>query len=264
MGRTRRRGGKSFLSDAFEYITGPEKTPNERAIDELTKKLEATKGVYTAEKENVDKELNNIDSKSKEAALLTKQASLADTVTKIEALIEAFKHIFKLEPENATLSPLPLSPGSDMGGLDNMPVPNLNPNNSVGPVPNLNPNNPGPDLNNMGPGMGGPGAYGDGGPGAYDEGGPGMGGPGAYGDGGPGMGGPGAYDEGGPGAYGDGPGGYGDGAYSDMGPGAYGDRPGRDINNAPPPFSGPNEYGKGGSRRLRSRNKRRSVRKLRR
>jgi hypothetical protein len=118
MGRTRRRGGKSIFSDVFEYVTGPEKTPNERAIIKITKDLDATKSIFKKEKEAVDKELAEIDSKSKENVLRIKKEDLADTLTKIDALTEAFKYTFKIPPpvktpDTPSPSLTPLSPLSD-------------------------------------------------------------------------------------------------------------------------------------------------------
>ena len=293
MGRTRRRGGKSIFSDAFEYVTGPPKTPKERAIVQITKDLDATKSTFTKEKESIDKEIAENDSKSKDPALRTKKSNVADALSKIDALIEAFKYTFDVKPPVATpVAPTPkLTP---LPALSDSPLPESPltasslaalPTTSYGADLGTNMGGPGyagQDFNNI-PGYAGQ----DMGPGyAGQDMGPGYAGQ----DMGPGY----AGQDMGPGYAGQdmGPGyagqdfnnipGY---AGQDMGPGYTGPDfnnipgyAGPDFNNVgpsdfmgpdygamgPPSLNGSNPrvdmYQKGGSRRLARNRKRRSLR----
>jgi hypothetical protein len=154
MGRTRRRRGgdgeeKSALTSLYEWgasALGVIKKPaSERANDKIKTGLDNTKSIFMKEKEAAESELNKTDSVSKKDELRVQLENLADTNSKIDALIEAFKHIFN-EPA--------MSPGQEPLPVDNLTplsTPVLPPTTTPSLSPDYGVDTTSPDLNNMAP-----------------------------------------------------------------------------------------------------------------
>jgi hypothetical protein len=161
MGRTRRyrRGGegeteKSALTSLYEWGASAlgvvKKPPIERATEKIKSGLENTKTLFTKEKESVEGELSKTDSVSKKEELRLQLDGLVNTTAKIDALIEAFKHIFSDEPAVSPPTQVEPLPVDNLTPLPT-PAPAAPPSPDYGDnLPNMPPDAP---ANNMPPDM---------------------------------------------------------------------------------------------------------------